>query len=233
MNRIYDFEELTDSVELLNRKPPRFIIWFLIFLFGSLAISLFWICTGEINIVNSGTAIVKNKSETSIIRSQNDGIIEGIVITNGDFVKKGDLLFRFKSNKSEEIEVKAKAEGIVQFSDTIQDGDIFKIGQEILSIVPKDSAKYAQLTLLAKDIKDIKLGDKVNYSFNSDTTNEELGTVTYIAAQPIFDKDLKEYVYRLEATMDFKEAQELPTGISGKVSIITGSKPIWKSLLKF
>lgn len=88
MNRIYDFEELADSVELLNRKPPRFIVWFLIFLFGSLAISLFWICTGEINIVSSGTAIVKNKSETSIIRSQNDGIIEDIVITNGDFVKR-------------------------------------------------------------------------------------------------------------------------------------------------
>lgn len=232
MNRIYAFEELTDSVELLNRKPPRFIKWFLIFLFCALVISLFWICTGEINIVSNGTALIKNKSETSIIRSQNAGMIEDIVITNGDFVKKGDLLLKFRSNKSEVIEIKAKMDGIVQFSDTIQEGDIFNIGQEILSIVPKDSAKNVQLTLLAKDVRDIKLGDKVNYSFDLYTTNEQLGTVTYIAAQPIFDKDLKEYVYRLEATMDFKEAQELPIGIRGKVSIITGSKPIWKSLLK-
>lgn len=115
MNRIYAFEELTDSVELLNKKPPRFIKWFLIFLCCSLAISLFWICTGETNIVINGTALIKNKSETSNIRSQNDGMIEDIVITNGDFVKKGDLLLKFRSNKSEEIEIKAKTDGIVQF----------------------------------------------------------------------------------------------------------------------
>lgn len=232
MNRIYAFEELTDSVELLNKKPPRFIKWFLIFLFCSLAISLFWICTGETNIVINGTALIKNKSETSKIRSQNDGMIEDIVITNGDFVKKGDLLLKFRSNKSEEIEIKAKTDGIVQFFDTIQVGDIFKTGQEILTIVPKDSVKNVQLTLLAKDVRGIKLGDKVNYSFNLDTTSEHFGTVTYIAAQPIFDKDLKEYVYILEGTLDFKEAQELPIGIRGEASIIKGSKPIWKSLLK-
>lgn len=41
MNKIYSFEQLTDSVELLERKPPRFIIWFYLGLFYCLVFLLF------------------------------------------------------------------------------------------------------------------------------------------------------------------------------------------------
>lgn len=33
MSKIYSFDQLTDSVELLERKPPRFIAGLLCFLF--------------------------------------------------------------------------------------------------------------------------------------------------------------------------------------------------------
>ncbi|MGR5980766.1 hypothetical protein ACT7DJ_34030 [Bacillus cereus] len=40
------------------------------------------------------------------------------------------------------------------------------------------------------------------------------------------------YVYELEATIENKQVAELQTGMIGKVSIVTGTEPIWKFFLK-
>ncbi|PFP66538.1 hemolysin D, partial [Bacillus cereus] len=77
-----------------------------------------------------------------------------------------------------------------------------------------------------------KKGDKVQYSFKLKKTDKQMGKVTYISAQPIFDKDSKDYVYELEATIDTKELYDLNTGMVGSASIVTGEEPIWKFILR-
>lgn len=61
------------------------------------------------------------------------------------------------------------------------------------------------ILLSAQEVKGIKKGDKVQYSFKLKKTDKQLGKVTYLPAQPIFDKDSKDYVYELEAKIDIKE----------------------------
>ncbi|HDX9695296.1 TPA: biotin/lipoyl-binding protein, partial [Bacillus thuringiensis] len=110
MSKIYSFDQLTDSTELLERRPPRFITWLLgffslVFLFFSI-LAYF----GKMDIVSEGTAIVQGKSEVSVIRNQITGVVEDVLVVSGDEVKQGDVLVQlknteltYKQNQSDQI----------------------------------------------------------------------------------------------------------------------------------
>lgn len=102
----------------------------------------------------------------------------------------------------------------------------------MVSIVPKDNEKKIRILLPAQDIKGIKKGDKVQYSFKLKKSDKQTGIVTYLSAHPIFDKDSKGYVYELEATIDTQYSHELYTGMVGRASVIIGEERVWKVILK-
>jgi len=430
MSKIYSFDQLTDSVELLERKPPRFIAGLLCFLFLSLLGFMIWAYVGKMDIVSKGTAMVQGESDVSTSRSQIVGIVETVAVRSGDVVKKGDTLIQLKnqelvdkenqvdqvvkhleeqkgmleqlkqsiqsdkpvfsdetdkkireeykayeqgyqslqSEKENEIKtldnnkilneqddilqglvvesenlqseiqsirkqkskenvldeqkqllddkiqslefqqnsvgkrmeqrkatlererkavervkegkqeqkkyalnqykentvisvnqriqsleqeifvqkkeldrlynqgkttvIKAPKDGIVQFPNILQTGDLIEFGQEMISIVPKENKKKIKIVLPVQEVKGIKKGDKVQYSFKLKKTDKQIGTVTYLSAHPIFDKDSKAYVYELEATIDTNELNELYTGMIGRASVVIGEEPIWKFLLR-
>ncbi|MBU4642999.1 MULTISPECIES: HlyD family efflux transporter periplasmic adaptor subunit [Bacillus cereus group] len=430
MSKIYSFDQLTDSVELLERKPPRFIAGLLCFLLLSLLGFMIWAYVGKMDIVSKGTAMVQGESDVSTSRSQIGGIVDTVAVRSGDEVKKGDTLVQLKnqelvdkeeqvdqivkhleeqkgmleqlkqsiqsdkpvfsneidkkiheeykayeqgyqslqSEKENEIKtldnnkilneqddilqglvvesenlqreiqsiknqkakenvldeqkqllddkiqslefqqngvgkrmeqrrttleserkavervkegkqeqkkyalnqykentvvsvnqriqsleqeifvqkkeldrlhnqgkttvIKATRDGIVQFPNILQNGDLIDFGQEIISIVPKENKKKIKIVLPAQEVKGIKKGDKVQYSFKLKKTDKQIGTVTYLSAHPIFDKDSKAYVYELEATIDTNELNELYTGMIGRASVVIGEEPIWKFLLR-
>ncbi|QWG48396.1 HlyD family efflux transporter periplasmic adaptor subunit (plasmid) [Bacillus mycoides] len=430
MSKIYSFDQLTDSVELLERKPPRFIAWLLGFLIVVLLGFIIWAYVGKIDIVSKGTAIVQGKSDISVSRVQVTGIVDTVFVRSGDEVKQGDALIQLKNqelmdkqnqmdqivkhlegqkamleqfkksvqshkssfsdevdkkikeeykayeqgyqslqnekeneikqiadsklvneqdevlqgliaekeniqreiksiekqkikenileeqkqllddkvdsfesqknsvekriqqrektleserrkvditregkqeqkqdalnqykentitsinqriqpleqeifvkkqemdglrNQSEATIIKAKKDGVVQFPFIVQQGDLIDPGQEIVSIIPKEDEKKVKILLPAQEIKGIKKGDKVQYSFKLKKTDKQIGKVTYVSAHPIFDKESKSYMYELEATIDTKELQELHAGMLGKGSVVTGEEPIWKFILR-
>ncbi|MDA2491836.1 HlyD family efflux transporter periplasmic adaptor subunit, partial [Bacillus cereus] len=146
------------------------------------------------------------------------------------FLKKQD--FDGLRNQNELMIVKAKKDGNVQFPSILQIGDLIDPGQEIVSIIPKEDQKTIKLLLSSQEIKDIKKGDKVQYSFKLKNTDKQVGTVTYISAYPIFDKDSKSYMYELEATIETKELNELHIGMMGRASVVIGQEPVWKFILR-
>ncbi|MEM5635338.1 hypothetical protein AAHB55_28095 [Bacillus cereus] len=93
MYKIHLFEELTDSAELLDRKPPSFVKWFLGFLGFCLFFGSLWAYLGKIDIVSKGTAIVQGGQDVSIIRTSLSGIVEELRVKSGDEIKKVILLF--------------------------------------------------------------------------------------------------------------------------------------------
>lgn len=99
MSKIYNLNQLTDSVELLEKKPPRFITWLLGVLFLTLLGFIIWAYVGKVDIVSKGTAIVQGKSDMSTIRTQIAGVIENISVHSGDEVKKGDILIQLKNQE--------------------------------------------------------------------------------------------------------------------------------------
>ncbi|OPA02032.1 hemolysin D [Bacillus cereus] len=430
MSKIYSFDQLTDSVELLERKPPRFIAGFIIFLLMSLFTFLIWSYIGRVDIVSKGTAMIQGKSEISVSRTQIVGVVDTVAVKSGDEVKKGDILLQLKnqeltdkqnqtdqiiqhlekqremlvqlktsiqsqspsfSNKvdkkikeeyqayeqgykslqtekeneiniiddskllneqdevlqglivekdnvqleiesierqknkdnipeeqkqlltdkitslksqtnsiekrikqrketleyerkkvdvakegkkeekknalnrykedavisinqriqsleqelfinkqeldglyhqSETTTIKAQKDGIVHFPSIVQQGDLIDPGQDVVSIVPKELEKKVKILLPAQEIKEIKKGDKIQYSFKLKNTDKQLGRVIYVSAHPIFDKNAKEYMYEMEATIDTQELQELHTGMIGSASVITGEESVWKFLLR-
>lgn len=429
MYKIHLFEELTDSAELLDRKPPSFVKWFLGFLGFCLFFGSLWAYLGKIDIVSKGTAIVQGGQDVSIIRTSLSGIVEELRVKSGDEIKKGDIIIQLKNeelmdkkkqlnlminhieiqknmllqlkssiekevnsfsenvdskfleeyksyengykllrkekeseikmleqnkvsdetdevlqglfveqekteqeikmleqnndqnflgsskeefdqrinllksqknnigkrieqrksildsenkklliqkkNKEEQnkialdkykqdnivvinqrlekmeedlflkkqekdsllsnegnMSIRSSKDGIVQLSSLLQKGDLLEAGQEITSIIPKESNKKIKILLLADSRKGIKIGDKVNYSFNIDSENKLVGVVKYISAQPTFNKDMKSYVYEVDATVNTDNLDNLNVGIVGSASIVIGEESIWKFILK-
>ncbi|MGA4590177.1 hemolysin D, partial [Bacillus bombysepticus] len=99
------------------------------------------------------------------------------------------------------------------------------------SIVPKNLEKRARIILSPQDRKNIKKGDKIIYSFNTERIDKYIGEIVYIAAEPVYNKEFKSYMYELEATIDSNN-DELYAGMMGQGSVLIGSEPIWKFLLK-
>ncbi|MGH1087345.1 HlyD family efflux transporter periplasmic adaptor subunit [Bacillus paranthracis] len=430
MSKIYSFDQLTDSVELLERKPPRFIAGLVGFLLIALFGFIIWAYFGKLDIVSKGIATIQGKSAISVSRAQMTGNVEDVAVKIGDEVKKGDTLIQLKNSelvdkenqanqivqhlekqkemleqlkqsvqshkpafsnevdtkikeefkayeqayrtlqneKENEIElisnskisdehdstlqgliaekenierdiqsikkqrkredslkeqqqllddkadslkfqqisvekqiqqrkeilesdrkkiditkvgkqkekkdalnqyrentvisvnqriqsleqeifmkkqevtsllqqnqtttIKAQKDGIVQFPSIIQKGDLIDPGQEIVFIIPKEEEKKVKILLPADEIRDIKKGDKVQYSFKLKDTDKQTGTLTYISTHPTFDKDSKSYVYELEASIDTKKSKELHVGMIDKASIVTGEEKIWRLILK-
>lgn len=430
MNKIYSFDQLTDSVELLEKRPPRFITGLLCFLCISLLGFIIWAYIGKLDTVSKGTAMIQGKSNISVSRTQIVGVVDTVYVKSGNEVKKGDILLQLKnqeltdkqnqmdqivqhlekqkgmleqlkrsiesnkpsfandvdkkireeyqaydkryqsiqnekeneikaiansktSNEQDEVLqgliaekeniqreidtiekqktkenivedqkqvmndkignlesqqnsvekriqqrkeslehertkidvtkegkqeqkkdalnqykdesmisvnqriqsleqelfikrqeldglrhqnetaiIKAQKDGIVQFPSILQQGDLINPGQEIVSIIPKEEQKKVRILLPAQEIKGIKKGDKVQYSFKLQKTDKQMGQITYVSAYPTFDKDTKGYMYELEATIDTKDLQELHTGMIGRVSVITGEEPVWKFILR-
>ncbi|SHH99228.1 HlyD family efflux transporter periplasmic adaptor subunit [Virgibacillus chiguensis] len=235
MTKIYSFNEVTDSVELLEKKPPRFIAVLLCFLFLFLICFIIWAIYGNFEVVSKGTAMVESKSDVSVSRAQVQGIVDTVHVSSGDEVKKGDILLYLKNQElgdGKKETIKAKKDGVVQFPSIIQQGNLIDSGQEIVSIIPKEKEKKVKILLSPQERNGINKGDKAQYSFKLKNTDKQTGTVTYIAAHPIFDKNSKEYMYELEATISTQDLDELYIGMAGKVSIVTGEVPIWKNLLK-
>lgn len=136
------------------------------------------------------------------------------------------------NSQSETTVVKAVKDGIVQFPVMLQSGNLIDSGQEVVSIIPKRDEKKIKMLFSAQEVKGIKKGDKVQYSFQLKKMDKQVGIVTYVSTHPIFDKDSKSYMYELEATIDISNQGDLNTGMVGKASVITGEEPIWKFVLR-
>ncbi|WP_142309174.1 HlyD family secretion protein, partial [Bacillus cereus] len=163
---------------------------------------------------------------------------DNIVAINQRLEKMEEDLFLKKQEKDSllnnegNMSIRSSKDGIVQLSSPLQKGDLLEAGQEITSIIPKESDKKIKILLLADNRKDIKVGDKDNYSFNIDSENKLVGVIKYISAQPTFNKDMKSYVYEVDATVNTDKLDDLNVGIVGNASILIGEEPIWKFILK-
>ncbi len=91
---ILPMNEITDSVEMLHEKPNKgmpIFTWILVLL---LAVALAWCCIGEIDYFIKASGVVRPGESVSTISSLMTGRVETLNISEGDCVKKDDLLFK-------------------------------------------------------------------------------------------------------------------------------------------
>ncbi|MCL2424711.1 MAG: HlyD family secretion protein [Oscillospiraceae bacterium] len=90
---IVDFEDLTDSRELLEAKPPKFFMMFSYILITLITVAFIWAYFGRIDIYVSTQGIVRPTEQVSTVINPNSGIINAVYFENGEHVNAGDVLF--------------------------------------------------------------------------------------------------------------------------------------------
>ena len=90
---IENINDITDSTELLESRPPSFTVIFIYLLIGLLVIAFAWTYIGEIDIVVKANGVVRPNQRISTINNIVTGKIDELYIENGKAVKKNDILY--------------------------------------------------------------------------------------------------------------------------------------------
>jgi len=113
-----DFEFMNSlSAALLNRSPKGISVVLYFWLFSILAF-IIWASFAEIDEITRGSGEVIPYGENQVIQNLEGGIVEAIMVNEGDKVKAGQVVLRIKNSKSrssfetnrltlEELEAKA------------------------------------------------------------------------------------------------------------------------------
>lgn len=96
--KIVDFDQLSDSREMLEGQAPNFMIIFIYFLLMMLIVAFAWMWFGEMDVIIKANGIVRPGSKISVIRNVNGGMISELNYQEGDKVNKGDILYIIDSS---------------------------------------------------------------------------------------------------------------------------------------
>ncbi len=96
-----EFKELTDAREIIEQRPPRFMLYFLYFIIIMVISLLTWsyLANKEIVVQSQGMIIASEKQSITPLVS---GQIETINYEEGDLVKKGDLIIELAHHDLDE-----------------------------------------------------------------------------------------------------------------------------------
>lgn len=90
---VQNLKDITDSRELLESKPPSFIIIFIYILIALLIIAVIWSYIGEIDVVVKADGVVRPNQRISTINNILTGKVKEVYLEGGKQVKKGDILY--------------------------------------------------------------------------------------------------------------------------------------------
>ncbi|NLM97674.1 MAG: HlyD family efflux transporter periplasmic adaptor subunit [Halanaerobiaceae bacterium] len=94
---IVNFEDLTDSREMMSAKEPNFIVIFIYLILIIFLAALIWMYFGEIDITVRATGILRPAASISVVRNINGGEIVELNYYEGKVVTEGDLLYQIDS----------------------------------------------------------------------------------------------------------------------------------------
>ncbi|GFZ32672.1 RTX toxin transporter [Clostridium zeae] len=92
-NIILDLDEITDSKEMLEAKPHKFINIFIYIIIVFLSSALIWAYFSETEIVVKANGIVRSITENQRVINPSTGRVESVNLKDGQDVRKGDILY--------------------------------------------------------------------------------------------------------------------------------------------
>lgn len=88
-------ENVPESRELMEKKAPPSIMWFVYFIFLTMVIGIIWACLGEIDEYTKAVGEVRPSKPASSVASMTGGRVETVYVKEGQAVEKGDVLLSF------------------------------------------------------------------------------------------------------------------------------------------
>jgi membrane fusion protein, peptide pheromone/bacteriocin exporter len=95
-SKIININDISESREVLEKKPPKYIYIFIYIFISIMVGSITWASLSEKEIVVKCQGVVES-IDSNIIKAHTNGQIFNIKVKEGDYVKKGDLLIALDS----------------------------------------------------------------------------------------------------------------------------------------
>ncbi|XZJ61943.1 biotin/lipoyl-binding protein (plasmid) [Clostridium perfringens] len=91
--KIDNIENLSDSRQVMESKPNKFIMMFIYILIAVIATFLTWAWFSEKEIIVKVQGVVRPDNEIQSISNIVQGEVKSVKMKNGEEIKKGDILF--------------------------------------------------------------------------------------------------------------------------------------------
>ncbi|MEA3289759.1 MAG: HlyD family type I secretion periplasmic adaptor subunit [Campylobacterota bacterium] len=157
----YDYMRSLSSAVLENTpRKVSVLLWFWIIIVAAL---ITWASYAKIDEIVRGQGKVIPSSENHVIQNLEGGIVEDILVSEGDFVKKGDILIKIANEKSQSsyetnylksLELKAKIVRLVAESNESP----FAVDKSL----EKDFLEYIELEKRLYTLNKDSLSSKIN-----------------------------------------------------------------------
>ena len=235
INDSYEFKPLLSEIEESPVSPlGRFTFWTVVSL---IFVTILWLCIGKVDIVVNARGIIIPDGESKIIQPLETGVIKQILVQEGDFVKKGQLLIsidasttdaqletvtrNLEQSKIEAKRLKAAGNNTPFTTDINNQTEEYQIQKKLYeeNLAAMNSsvkAKQQEITQINRQINSAE-AQKRDYKFQFKNANDrlhKLGNVIDIIAynqyQEASDKanSLRESVTRTEAEIQRLYAQK-------------------------
>lgn len=235
INDSYEFKPLLSEIEDSPVSPlGRFTFWTVVSL---IFVTILWLCIGKVDIVVNARGIIIPDGESKIIQPLETGVIKQILVQEGDFVKKGQLLIsidasttdaqletvtrNLEQSKIEAKRLKAAGNNTPFTKDNNNKTEEYEIQQKLYkenlaAMNSSVNAKQQEITQINRQINSAQ-AQKRDYEFQFKNANDrlhKLGNVIDIIAynqyQEASDKanSLRESVTRTEAEIQRLYAQK-------------------------
>ncbi len=199
---IKDIREISDSKEMYESKPNRFLGIFIYIVLACIIIAFIWMYFGEIDIVSKGFGVVRPNENVSMIRNRVHGEVKHSVLKEGKEVKKGDILFSINSDELEikrlqmyeiVVEKESKLNQLRKFRDSIIKG-------ENLFSESEEKEYHDRYVKFIQDFEVLKNDNNIS------SKNEEISTQQTYVNKNIYQNKIDEYSYLLEELDIFKKS---------------------------
>ena len=161
---IIDMNEMSDSKEVYDSRPNKFLTYTIYVVAVSCVIALIWMSIFHIDNVVKSNGIFRASEDSMNVSSKISGEIYSCDISDGDYVNEGDVLFQIKVNESEVEQWKMlgdKSEALKSYMDYLD-------GEEKSLDEIKDNSYYAEI-VNRKNLLETTInangGDKSQYKF--------------------------------------------------------------------
>lgn len=90
---IVDMKDMSDSTEVYNSKPNRFLIYTIYIILIILVVAVLWMSLSKIDIIVKSNGIFKGSNAVYEISSGVTGSVKENHVLNGQYIKEGDVLY--------------------------------------------------------------------------------------------------------------------------------------------
>lgn len=91
--KIENIEELTDSRQVMESKPNKFISIFIGLVLLVLIITFVWLWYGEKEEVIKVSGIINLKEQSKVVSNEISGIVKEFNVKKGEYIKQGDIIY--------------------------------------------------------------------------------------------------------------------------------------------